>query len=85
MKIDMEILHDEKRRKDVNKKIILIPQVYEPEPGRETPEEKRLREVDFKNAGIIVILVNLQNHPRQTSNDKITIKFLCKGNGEGGS
>ena len=27
--------------------VSFAPQVYEPEPGRETPEEKRLREVNI--------------------------------------
>ena len=31
-----------------NAKKITCNQVYEPEPGRETPEEKRLREVNIE-------------------------------------
>ena len=71
------MLHDETRRKKVKKKKWNT-QVYEPEPGRETPEEKRLREVDFKYAGIIIFFVNLRYHSRQTSNHKIAIYFFGK-------
>ena len=69
----MEMLHDKTRREKLNITNIFNTQVYEPEHGRETPEEKRLREVDFKYAGIIIFFVNLQYHSRQTSNHKIAI------------